>query len=192
MTERMHIGFGGRSIVVEVDGDSMKITVDGQPCVDVRSAPPKKPVADRVTSRERAAGKFIDQANPLIGPPLSTAQQALWRTRVNDMASFIRSGHAFGKVKHRDELLRELCAAVANTASSNARDAAHAGRARSKSLPWYAPPLGLSAWPVTASALKDAYRKRVLAVHPDRGGTQAAFVELQKAHDAAKAALGVS
>lgn len=59
-------------------------------------------------------------------------------------------------------------------------------------LPWYAPTLGLSKWPVTADELRDAYRKLALEHHPDRGGRTTNFLSLQRAHDAAKAALGVS
>ena len=187
MTERLHINLGGRSIVVEYSGGPVKITVDGKVYVDERAQRTKKPKATRAETRERAAAKFIVQAAPLIAPPLTPALQSYWRGRVNAMADFIRSGHALGSKSDRDRLIRELCGVVAACTRS-----ADGAASKARALPWYAPILGLRTWPVTAAALKAAYRKLALERHPDHGGTHAAFVELQKAHDAAKAALGVA
>lgn len=45
-------------------------------------------------------------------------------------------------------------------------------------------------WTVTPEALKKAYREASKHAHPDRGGSQADFVELGRAHELVKALLG--
>jgi hypothetical protein len=184
---RLHVVLGARSIAVEITGGAIKITVDGKVRIDEGRKRTPTWGTKQGNARERAAEKFLAQADALIAPPLSSAQQSYWRARANDMAGFIRSGHESGRVKHRDALLRELIQIVAGTAASNAR----AKPADPKPLPWFAPSLGLSTWPVTPEELRAAYHKLALERHPDRGGTHAKFVDLQRAHDAAKAALGV-
>jgi hypothetical protein len=42
--------------------------------------------------------------------------------------------------------------------------------------------LGLTAMPANASILKSAFRKQSFIVHPDYGGTDAAFIALRKAY----------
>ena len=49
--------------------------------------------------------------------------------------------------------------------------------------------LGL-AWPVTFAEARDAYRKRVLACHPDRGGSHEEMLALNRTWAALKKAFG--
>jgi hypothetical protein len=190
-TNAFRISVGERVVELVIDGGPVKVVklvIDGQVVVDEPTAPKatrKATAEDRKASRERAALLFLARVSGLIQPPLSAAQRQYWRDRADSMAGFIRSGHPFGRVREREALFRELCGVVANaTVFTSARSSAR--------LPWYAPVLGLSAWPVGASELRDAYRKLALERHPDRGGSNADFIALQKAHDAAKAALGVA
>jgi hypothetical protein len=38
-------------------------------------------------------------------------------------------------------------------------------------------------WPPTAESLQEAYRRRSLRCHPDRGGTYEAFLDVKRARD---------
>jgi hypothetical protein len=49
--------------------------------------------------------------------------------------------------------------------------------------------LGLD-WTATPASLKQAYRDRSRTAHPDRGGSQAAFVALNRARDLVQVMLG--
>lgn len=49
---------------------------------------------------------------------------------------------------------------------------------------WFAE-LGLEKWPPTAFDIRQAFNRRLLDVHPDRGGSRDAFDKLQQARDLA-------
>jgi hypothetical protein len=54
--------------------------------------------------------------------------------------------------------------------------------------PAWANVLGVN-WPCTAADIKQSYRQKARLLHPDAGGSAAAFAELQAAYEAALALL---
>ncbi len=58
--------------------------------------------------------------------------------------------------------------------------------------PWWCETLGLDHWPASHHEIQDAYRTLVKTTHPDRGGDQQRFVQINEAKDRALEALRVA
>ena len=56
-----------------------------------------------------------------------------------------------------------------------------AGRATVRRLPPFARALGLSVWPATVEEIRTAFRVTAKRAHPDHGGSDRAFIVLEKA-----------